>query len=352
MDLTRMGVDETYRPSSSPFQQISCSSHESASPKSTGTVSGSQLHDMLSKEDSPPNFSLTTLPMEIQLRVLHDCLVTDAPLINFGLPRDTVQFLVEGERRGQEEICLSIIFTCRTYHAEGWKILLEGNAFTYASATPVTPFIGPALKDSTWYIKIRRLAFRHDWSRSTQGLTLCISYIVIHARQLPLLETLDVDFVPLRAGLDGDVRTAMEFAKLYFKLVKKVMKSEKTTPQRQLRHVSITGLRFNWQVLLVSGLLSRMTSDCQIGMGYRRKGIRSLRTQRYSPSQTTRGIWIKEELATHWVSLEQFNAALLQMRSKPNGLRLPNLSVELYEGFNVVFEEWSRWTQVGKDVAC
>lgn len=56
---------------------------------------------------------LTSLPMELQLKVLRFCLVTDAPL-NFGQkgPR-AVYKRTQDEQRGQDKVALGILRTSR-----------------------------------------------------------------------------------------------------------------------------------------------------------------------------------------------------------------------------------------------
>lgn len=68
---------------------------------------------------------LSTLPTELQLFMLRECLTTQTALFNFGsrvtkkhagrrLPPDATDELF-----GQDNLSLAILFTCRLYHKAG-----------------------------------------------------------------------------------------------------------------------------------------------------------------------------------------------------------------------------------------
>ena len=79
---------------------------------------------------------LSDLPIELQLLILRNCLVTPTALINFGISRKK-NYLSPlpfpdalGERFGQDELHVASLFTCRFYNEVGWKILFSENTFS------------------------------------------------------------------------------------------------------------------------------------------------------------------------------------------------------------------------------
>ena len=82
--------------------------------------------------------NLSSLPIELQLLVLRECLVTPTALFNFGISRKKKYLSpppsfpdAKGELFGQDELYLAILFTCRLYNEEGWKILFSENHFSF-----------------------------------------------------------------------------------------------------------------------------------------------------------------------------------------------------------------------------
>ena len=84
-----------------------------------------------------PGPNLSDLPIELQLLILRKCLVTPTTLFNFGISRKK-KYLIPppfpdavGEFFGQDELCVAILFACRLYNEEGWKILFSENNFSF-----------------------------------------------------------------------------------------------------------------------------------------------------------------------------------------------------------------------------
>ena len=69
--------------------------------------------------------------MEIQLQILQHCLLTELHILDFGSGPESLAW--EPRARPQNDLALNIIFTCRIYHDEGWKIFFEQNKFMYTS---------------------------------------------------------------------------------------------------------------------------------------------------------------------------------------------------------------------------
>ena len=81
----------------------------------------------------PSALTLPRLPLEVQLCVLRECLISQHPLLNFHLKDNEVYFTVKDEPRGQDDISFGILSTCKLYYQEGRKILYANNDFVYTS---------------------------------------------------------------------------------------------------------------------------------------------------------------------------------------------------------------------------
>lgn len=101
---------------------------ESVPQQPTHTI---QVH--LTKTPSPP-FTISKLPLEIQLLILSYCLIAPVPLLNFNVPASECPVTVPGERRGQDDISPQILHTCRLFYHEGRKILYDNNEFCYTTS--------------------------------------------------------------------------------------------------------------------------------------------------------------------------------------------------------------------------
>ena len=69
--------------------------------------------------------------MEIQLRILQHCLLAETHIVDFGSGPEALSW--EPYARPQKDLAMNIIFTCRIYHEEGWKIFFQQNKFKYTS---------------------------------------------------------------------------------------------------------------------------------------------------------------------------------------------------------------------------
>ncbi|MCJ1226921.1 hypothetical protein MMC12_003576 [Toensbergia leucococca] len=78
-----------------------------------------------------PCFALTSLPMELQLRILHYSLVSPLPILDAGFSDLERFYLTEGDERGQDRINPHILFTCKLYYVEGLVMLYTRNTFLY-----------------------------------------------------------------------------------------------------------------------------------------------------------------------------------------------------------------------------
>lgn len=79
-------------------------------------------------------FPLLKLPLEIQLRIIASCVVSEIPVVNLGT-KAWQWIKVEGRsyRRAQDYLTLNLLMTCRSYHDEGWKCFWRENVFLYTS---------------------------------------------------------------------------------------------------------------------------------------------------------------------------------------------------------------------------
>ena len=69
--------------------------------------------------------------MEMQLQILQHCLVAEHHIMDFS--KGSKSPVLEPHVQPQKDLALNIVFTCRTYHKEGWKIFFQENKFMYTS---------------------------------------------------------------------------------------------------------------------------------------------------------------------------------------------------------------------------
>ena len=138
---------------------------------------------------SKPNRSLNLpeLPAELQLRILHYCLVSSTPILNLGsrkwiyYPKKAGNpwrdFEKHGETHGQDELALNILFTCRTYRYEGWKIFWHTNQFIYSQPPACKnrliseKFLRPASMTMMRHLSIR-------WPKTNRSYATVFCYLV------------------------------------------------------------------------------------------------------------------------------------------------------------------------------
>ena len=142
--------------------------------------------------------SLTTLPLEVQVRMLEFCLVSEAPIVyNCGYPLRYCDIGPENEIPGQDEICSNVLATCQFYHRHGLDILLKKNTFRIRQglANPYVchPFWRPSFASVLRHVTIR---YRRCFTYETP---LYIALDVLNAvEQAPSLQTLQIDLVATR----------------------------------------------------------------------------------------------------------------------------------------------------------
>ncbi|KAL8823339.1 MAG: hypothetical protein Q9191_005949 [Dirinaria sp. TL-2023a] len=149
--------------------------------------------------------SLTTLPFELQLEILQYCVVATAPLLNLGQKSEvTAEFQhPENDPRGQDELSLSILATCRVYHAEGWKMLWKHNTFVFSddALRPTRGSISQYLRPIPPYTALRHISFR-VWGPKAQDALLSATGrdAIDIAECLPALESLQLDHIAPELG--------------------------------------------------------------------------------------------------------------------------------------------------------
>ena len=104
-------------------------------------------------------FPLTSLPIELHLRVLHYCIMAPIPIVNSCIPRANQHGIAISEAAGQELINPGIIFTCKLYAAEGLAIAYASNTFLFTNISS-SKYFKPSSRD--FYSKIQNLIVRHD----------------------------------------------------------------------------------------------------------------------------------------------------------------------------------------------
>ena len=201
--------------------------------------------------------SLGSLPPELQLRILQFSLTTDAPLMNFGNPQLLIERPVKDERRGQDEVNLSILATCRLYHTEGWKIFWRQNTFTFVRSTSPLPSIPKLFQASQTYTMLEHLSFRHGEIRTKSEIVMSLLAMIDAAGYLPCLKTLNFDLVVCKKGKEN-IRSAMLEARRYYQEHRGHVQNGTAIPKRQLEEITFTGLDIDEIFLLALRLLSTL----------------------------------------------------------------------------------------------
>ena len=161
-----------------------------------------------------PSFPVARLPLELQLRVLRFCLITNKPIIDFASSLFSTRRRTRSSRRltSQNETLLAVLSTCRLYRAEGWRILLQNNPFVYTSD-------GGTIHQLTWTSalqtrlcsSLRNLTLRYNYSTDRCWELEPILYITKHIDNFPHLAILALDLIQI----DTRKRRDIDVQKLY-----------------------------------------------------------------------------------------------------------------------------------------
>ena len=251
-------------------------------------------------------FPLPCLPLEIQLLVLRECLISNTPLLDYGAKPGRVHLTMINEPRGQDDICFGILSTCKLYHKEGLKFLYAYNHFSYTEifeterqwwsqlpAIPEEPRSNHLSYPMQQFSNLKHLILR------TMGMTKHLgSWITIMSCKdvlalCPCLQTLQLDIVSLP-------RDSPKFEKRELKLMNHLISNKnlwslRAQRRRQeprdlcavnggLRQLVITGLGADFCGLLAVKHALCLLADggkLAIGMGWKGRRFKGKVHERY-----------------------------------------------------------------------
>lgn len=254
-------------------------------------------------------FFITSLPMELQIMILHQCLISYHPIRNIGEPSRLRPFW--SEKRGQEEISPAIIFTCKIYYREGLRIFCKGNQFLYM------PFVVTSRRISPHSICKAQKSYPRTFSQ-IQNLNLMIIYrtrlcferiaaTTAHCLSLfPNLRVLQVDFGKIREGKQGELAISESIRSLFgsARAASTSMKSDGTSGGG-LRTLMLPGMPNTDAALHVTRAMATMVRQRgRVGIS---KGIRGVEYMKLSGREKKSRIstWMDVEQVPEWIRGEQ-----------------------------------------------
>ena len=232
---------------------------------------------------------LTSLPMELQLRIVRFCLVTDAAFIDFNIEQqgsNSVYKRTKDEHRGQDKVALGILRTNRLYRAEGFRILWQANNFLYnVHRSAPTKGLRSELRLGPHIAVLCHLTLRQTGVVTDEsivvGRVLPLIGLVVH--RLPSLETLQSDFVHAsevdfgrsnRGAKDHWMfRSTMIQARERFRNLRAEIVAAHT-PESMVQHlqqVVLTGLfdnQMGWLAVILFSALVKRSGTIGVGMGH------------------------------------------------------------------------------------
>ena len=237
-------------------------------------------------------FPLPRLPLEIQLLVLQECLISKTPLLDFGAKPGGVHLTFINEPRGQDDICLGILGTCKFYHEEGLKLLYAHNQFSYtdifdtqkswwsqlplALEEPKPKYLNYPMQH---FLNLKQLILRATGMTKHLGSWITIMSCKHILAQCPYLQTLQLDIVspPLDSRHLNFWSSLVANERIWSQGVPKQHQEprELRAANGGLRQIVFTGLGADFLCLLAVIQASRMLADGgKLGVGIGRKGRR------------------------------------------------------------------------------
>lgn len=239
---------------------------------------------MLTRKASDPStltprsaVSLPRLPLEVQLCILRECLISQHPLLNFPSKVGEVYYTVKDEPRGQDDIGFGILSTCKLYHQEGRKILYANNDFVYTSTLYPPESIGSPVIDARLplftalkHLTLRLASFTNHLA--SQMAVSCCEYWLAQASQLLTLQ-IDLVFKPYEPHENAIYK---EYLVRHIKNASDILQVHKYKEQYSnwrsdnggLSRVVITGLGDNPMGLLVVKTISHLLAEQgSLGLG-------------------------------------------------------------------------------------
>lgn len=297
--------------------------------------------------------NLTSLPMELQLRVLRACVVADTPIIDMRVHRALSGYAsrVEKEHRGQEDIHFRILATCRVYHEEGWKMFWQQNTFTFlrfweagSYRSSGFPSIPEAFERLPRYTMLRHLSLRYGGEDLAGEGIMTIMNTVYLVQDLPAIETLNLDNAvsidTWNAYSRSPAYCPMKYATRHLDAIRDDLDEGDLMHDGHLRQITFTGMYLDEEILLLialshlwkpGGRLGRLIDPFQEGEAV--WGVR------YVASAYSSDYVVEQKLEMFWFTIPELYA-----KSKQRNMidlddpECREYSRELQDMFNLVYE--------------
>ena len=232
---------------------------------------------------------LTSLPMELQLRILRSCHVTDAPFIDFNLGQKGPKAgykRTQDEERSQDMVALEILWTNRLYRAEGLRILWQENSFLYnVHRSARTKGLRAELRQGPHMAILCHLTLRQTEVVADESLVVdrVLPLICLVVHRFTSLKTLQLDFVHASRAHVGRAsrgpkdpwmfQTTMKKAGECFRDLRAEIQATRTPDLivRRLQQVVLTGLcddQMGWLTIILFSALVKRSGTIGVGMGH------------------------------------------------------------------------------------
>lgn len=275
--------------------------------------------------------------MEVQLRVLEKCVIAKDPIIDYG-PQALPYWFQSGfhkkpEPRGQDELALNIIYTCRTYREEGWKLFWKRNTFVSTNPQGYHFTYSPAVSGLIHHLSLRYLYVdKHEVVISSMfhALDLCGPFKNLKTLEIHLVSPSDEPcfavptyYHPIHGRFLKKIRNAYHRNQKTSSSVSTItsrsshhpgngthipLDSQTSSTKGMLKKILITGLPEDevlFDILALRLLSSKLESRGQVGITV---GIQNrhysyhFRSMEFSVStEKPEPIWIKADECEKWI---------------------------------------------------
>ena len=313
----------------------------------------------------PTSFPTTRLPLELQLRVLRFCLVTNKPILDFASSLFSTRRRTRSNRRltSQNETLLAVLSTCRLYRAEGWRILLQNNPFVYTCDSE-------SIHQLTWKSELqskisgslRNLTLRYTYSTDRCWELEPILYIVKHIDEFPNLDILGLDLVQCESLKRRDIDIQKVYPLLqdcnWFCLGFRQDIRDGGPPRtgRCLSELTITGLNLGDDIsyLTIKIASTLLKPGGRIGLNWKLHKSDSLSEEkpRVRDVEGTIFQWIAMEGVDSWVenqrsSIDRHIPDRNKIASTPRGWQ--DFCLDADAGDEMLYLEWTRLVRMAEE---
>ena len=260
--------------------------------------------------------SLLSLPFEIQLKILKDCLVTSHFIVNLKDRIPSNHYLAAGEELGQDHISLNVLFTCRLYFEQGWKIFWLQNAFLFSSRAAYHLRIRRWPCGNPVLANLRRCTLRHAMLRDHAHVCDVVLLDLKAVQLMPCLEKLEVEMVldgdlPRNRGPVGKLKSILGsrgIAERIFRAYRSGSPLKCLAAKADLESVSVSGMTVDEIGMLVVRMLSTLLRDGgSVGVSF--PGKRYLQD-----GDTQQILHTRTGLEYEWIALGDVDDWIEQMR--------------------------------------